>query len=283
MSPHRRILLLIAIMTTIVFVALAISITTLYRAAISEEKARLEEAAKSQARMIEAVARFDRVYSADFPQGPEQATLIQIRDAHANYRGFGHTGEFTLSKKVNDQIVFLLSHRHDDLEALKPVAWNSGLAEPMHMALSGRSGVMIGRDYRGERVLAAHEPVAILDLGIVAKIDLSEVRAPFVRASLISVLAVAVCIGLGVALFFRVTNPLILRLQDTVGKLEQTLAEVKTLRGILPICSFCKKIRDDDGNWNQVEVYVKKRSDADFSHGICPDCIGRHYPELSRG
>ena len=69
-------------------------------------------------------------------------------------------------------------------------------------------------------------------------------------------------------------------LEDTVGRLESALAEVKTLRGILPICSFCKKIRDDQGYWNQVDVYIKNRSDADFSHSICPDCLKKHYPEF---
>ena len=64
----------------------------------------------------------------------------------------------------------------------------------------------------------------------------------------------------------------------TVAELEKALLEVKTLRGILPICSFCKKIRDDHGDWSQVEEYVKERSEADFSHGICPDCMKEQYP-----
>jgi hypothetical protein len=55
--------------------------------------------------------------------------------------------------------------------------------------------------------------------------------------------------------------------------------EIKTLRGILPICSFCKKIRDDKGYWEKVEVYFHKYSQADFSHGICPECLKKHYPE----
>lgn len=61
--------------------------------------------------------------------------------------------------------------------------------------------------------------------------------------------------------------------------LQQALDEVKTLRGILPLCSFCKKIRDDKGYWEQVDVYIHKHSQADISHGICPDCIRKHYPE----
>jgi hypothetical protein len=56
---------------------------------------------------------------------------------------------------------------------------------------------------------------------------------------------------------------------------------VKTLRGMLPICASCKKIRDDHGEWVQMEVYVRDRTEADFSHGICPECMKKLYPEFS--
>jgi methyl-accepting chemotaxis protein len=56
------------------------------------------------------------------------------------------------------------------------------------------------------------------------------------------------------------------------GKLEQSLAEVRTLQGLLPICSWCKKVRDEEGLWTQIEAYVAEHSDAHFTHGICPDC-----------
>jgi hypothetical protein len=61
--------------------------------------------------------------------------------------------------------------------------------------------------------------------------------------------------------------------------LRRTLAEVKTLSGLLPICAHCKKVRDDHGYWTQVESYLAKRSDVLFSHGICPDCLVRFYPD----
>jgi len=64
-----------------------------------------------------------------------------------------------------------------------------------------------------------------------------------------------------------------------IRELTDALAQVKTLSGLLPICSACKKIRDDQGYWQQVETYIKKHSDADFTHGICPDCVKRLYPE----
>ncbi len=56
--------------------------------------------------------------------------------------------------------------------------------------------------------------------------------------------------------------------------------ELKTVLGLLPICSFCKKVRDDRGYWNQLETYIEHRSDARFSHGICPQCAVTHYPEV---
>jgi hypothetical protein len=55
---------------------------------------------------------------------------------------------------------------------------------------------------------------------------------------------------------------------------------VKSLSGLLPICAGCKKIRDDKGYWSQVESYVQAHSEAKFTHGLCPDCIKKYYPEL---
>lgn len=67
--------------------------------------------------------------------------------------------------------------------------------------------------------------------------------------------------------------------EELIRKLEEALAEVKVLSGLLPICSSCKKIRDDDGYWNQLEAYITAHSRAVFSHGICPDCARALYPE----
>jgi len=57
--------------------------------------------------------------------------------------------------------------------------------------------------------------------------------------------------------------------------------KVKTLQGFLPICSFCKKIRKEDHTWEPIEKYVTERSAAEFSHGVCPDCVKIHYPSVS--
>lgn len=62
--------------------------------------------------------------------------------------------------------------------------------------------------------------------------------------------------------------------------LQRALAEVKQLSGFLPICASCKKIRDDKGYWNQIESYISQHSEAEFSHGICPECAKKLYPEF---
>lgn len=67
---------------------------------------------------------------------------------------------------------------------------------------------------------------------------------------------------------------------EFIKQLQKTHGEVKTLRGIIPICMVCKQIRDDNGYWEQVEVYVHKHSEADFSHGICPNCLKTLYPRI---
>ncbi len=64
------------------------------------------------------------------------------------------------------------------------------------------------------------------------------------------------------------------------AELEEALANVKTLSGLLPICANCKKIRDDDGYWQNVEIYLRDHSDASLSHGICPDCMVTLYPDI---
>ena len=67
-----------------------------------------------------------------------------------------------------------------------------------------------------------------------------------------------------------------------IRELKEALAKIQTLRGLVPICSSCKKIRDDKGYWHQVETYVSRHSEAQFSHGMCPDCMKELYPKYQK-
>ncbi len=229
LKDRKKIFYLILIIAAVGLVSGGITMTLLYRTAFEEERARLVETAESRARLIEAIARFDAVYSHDYPGGPGPATISKVVDAHKNFKGFGETGEFTLARREGEKIVFLLSHRHHDHDQghqdydpdkLNPIPFDSELAEPMRRALSGESGSLVGLDYRGETVLAAYEPVAVLDLGIVAKIDLAEVRAPFIRAAAAAAAAGFFVLVAGAALFFRISDPIIKRLKVYSEELE---------------------------------------------------------------
>lgn len=87
-------------------------------------------------------------------------------------------------------------------------------------------------------------------------------------------------------LLARVKNQLAINHQQRLLEkknqdLEDALQQINILQGILPICSFCKKIRDDTGDWQKIETYIQAHSSAEFSHSICPHCLTRHYPELA--
>ncbi len=75
----------------------------------------------------------------------------------------------------------------------------------------------------------------------------------------------------------------LMELRRLNAKLQDALAQAKTLSGLLPICASCKKIRDDEGYWSQLEIYIQEHFDIQFSHGLCPECANKLYPEIFRG
>ena len=68
--------------------------------------------------------------------------------------------------------------------------------------------------------------------------------------------------------------------EKLIHEIQDALAQIKKLSGLLPICASCKEIRDDEGYWNQVEVYIRDHSEAEFTHSICPDCMKKLYPDV---
>jgi PAS domain S-box-containing protein len=68
--------------------------------------------------------------------------------------------------------------------------------------------------------------------------------------------------------------------EKLIAELQEALNKIKTLSGLVPICASCKKIRDDKGYWNQLESYIQEHTEAEFSHGLCPDCLKKLYPDI---
>ena len=266
MSNRKRVFLLIFIMALSALIVAGITIFSLYQTAISEERERLVETAQSQARLIEAVARFDAASGKyDDPESARAATQSQIIEAHMNYEQSGRTMEFTVAERRGNSIIFLLRHRHGDLKQPEPVDFSSNLAEPMRRALLGLSGTLVGVDYRGELVLAAHEPVSELNLGIVSKIDLSEIRMPFVKAAAIAgFFSVLVVLG-GAALFLKISNPMIELLEER--NVELALANKKLRQEIVERTRVEEALRKSEMKYRDIyfniqDVYYETSPDG---------------------
>ena len=156
----------------------------------------------------------------DIPD-PYQHTIAQVIEAHKNFHGFGETGEFTFARKNKDVIEFVLKQRHSAMDKPQSVSFDSNLAVPMRLALLGLSGTIIDKDYRGHKVLAAYEPISILNMGIVAKIDLDEIREPFIRSA-IYILTIAILISFfGSLLFYYNMLPVIKKIQQSEQRFHQ--------------------------------------------------------------
>ncbi|MBI2891625.1 MAG: PAS domain S-box protein [Nitrospirae bacterium] len=212
---RKWLLVLIGVLALLSLAVLAIAIGVLYTTAIEQERHRLEEIVKSQARLMEAVARFNVARNPDFPGGPLTATMAQVVDAHAHYPGFGESGEIVLGRREGDLIVFLLSReRHGDVPPV-PIAFDSDWGAPMRRALLGETGSVIGFDYRGKQVLAAYTHLAGLNLGVVAKVDMDEIRAPYLRAGVVAGASTLYLVVLGAGLIIVLSGPIFGRLRES--------------------------------------------------------------------
>jgi len=199
-----RFLPLVAVLMVVSVVVTLVSVGAMYKFSLDAEKTRLAEMVKSQVRFIEAIARHDsQLHSKALADQARAVTLSQVLDVLGRHPGFGETGEFVLGERQGDNIEFLTWPRHLD-QKIEPTPLMAQAAEPMRRALLGQSGVLTGIDYRFETVIAAHELIKGLNIGLVAKIDLVEFRAPFVRASLIACLVAVGLILLGVLLLRQI-------------------------------------------------------------------------------
>lgn len=113
---------------------------------------------------------------------------------------------------------------------------------------------------------------------VIATVFLEPSIHNFMNSSGVQTLSVLVFIGGNI---FVIVGLIVLSLQKLETELISAKEEIRKIQGIIPICSSCKKIRNDAGSWDQLELYFESHSDAEFSHSICPDCMKKLYPEYS--
>lgn len=246
-SLVRRDFVLVLILACVALMASLSAIFLLYRTALTQQKDRLFERAQREARVIAAIiVHEDEVAggaSGDtnlLHQGTRtgieaipvmsmspaghvpgqhgtalEATIGILRAAHEQRGGFGATGEYLVGQRQGDSIVFLVDTRLGEQPAIRSLPMDTSVAVPMRRALHDSTGTVIARDYRGVMVTAGYAAVGSHNLGVVSKMDLAEVRGPYVRAGLLSI-GVAILVALlGTVLFFRITEPLLRRITES--------------------------------------------------------------------
>ena len=247
MSDRKRLLVLMGIMAGVAMAVAGLSIGLLYQAAFEEKRNQLAHLAQSQAQAMEAMA----AHFAGMKMPPEKIldnVLSQFSISHWKIEEFAETGDIMIARRDGDRIVYLLRHAGDSPQPVpNPVAFGSGLAEPLHRALSGKSGIMTGRDFGGNEVLAAYLPVSSLGLGITVKIDMTELRAPFIRASVISSASAVLIFLQGTILFRRISTPLVENLEKAVTRLTEA-------QRVAHLGNWDRDIKTGEGWWSE-ETY----------------------------
>lgn len=215
---NRRILSLLLIMVALVAAVSMYSTRLLFNTAIKEERIRLKELAQSQASLAEEMGWMARTEEASGgPKATREEILDHIARAQRDFEMQSRTGKFVVARLDGKDILHLLENGRPVSESSPGarVPLDGSGDEPMKRALFGETGTAVGLDHRGVEVVAAYAPIALRKerLGLVVRIDLEEIRAPFIRANL-TIFGVGVALTLICAfLFIKVSEPLIHDLQ----------------------------------------------------------------------
>lgn len=224
--PSRRQIQLRALSVLAGAMVLAVTASTalLYRSAVDRTMRNLEQTATAVATLIETGFEAELARTGDSVATRAHA-IGDLTLATTRFRDFGETGELVLGARRRDSIYFLLPERSAAGAVPAPITAGAGRSHQLQRAASGESGVSVGPDFRGVPVVGAYRYIRGLDVGLVAKIDVKEVRAPFVRASLLTALLTLVLLALGTRLQIAAVGPL----------LEQVFGRTTALEGDLRV------------------------------------------------
>ncbi len=166
------------------------------------------------------MVRHEGVFKYSIESKEHKSALNEYIQSIANTRNKNSAQELELGKKSGENIEFLFTHHKNQDEKSKIILFHSQNAEPMRLALQGKSGTIIGRDYKGEMVLAAYEPIDAKKMGLVEKIDLAAIRAPFIKSALILSAIISILMLAAIFLITRLGNPIILSLKKNLRDLK---------------------------------------------------------------
>jgi diguanylate cyclase (GGDEF)-like protein/PAS domain S-box-containing protein len=221
MLSRRRILLTVAAFA-LLLAAIYIAIWGFYHIALGDAREHMTRIAQARAEFAETIG-LESVAQYGMGETATAATLSRIEKARTESRGLGQTGEFNIAYGDGDQIVFLFVHRSFDHDIPPSVPMDSDLAVAMQQALGSASGILIGADYSGKRVLAAYEPIPVFGWGLVAQIDLAEVGAPYRHAAWNSTLILILMFLVGMYVSSKAARPVLRRIGETEQRYQELI------------------------------------------------------------
>jgi len=207
---------------------------------------------------------------------PFESSKLKIPDALESYRILTSDNHFQLERV--DRIVILAEFKLAELSKTINLYKTGNRAGALEL-VNTDSGKQWMDDIRAIINEMQSEQSRLLVLR--EQEEKSTIQIAILTTSLGSFLAFSIIVGIAISLggdarrYIIARDSAELELGSTIEQLEKSLVEIKTLEGIIPICSYCKVIRNDEGAWIQLESYISSHSDADFSHGICPKCLIR--------
>lgn len=225
MGERRRLAYLLMIMASVAVITSAVIATLLYRATIRWQRETLSGVARSQSDFITKLSEGEHAHHPDWTEDQAKYQILKVLSQHySDYPNAGSSGEVLIGAMRDGEVEILICSCGDSGPNSPTRVANPKYAAPLREALKGSSGTLIGLDYSGHEVLAAYVPLPLLGWGIVAKIDMAEIRRPFIE-SILSVALIALLAILPLAaIYSQATNPLIRKI--TASELRyRTLAE----------------------------------------------------------
>lgn len=227
LDDRHRLTVLSSVLVVFAVVATVILTWAQYRTSVAEQSRWLLQVVEARANTIRSIARYDQKHAQLSDDEMKHLMILDpITAAKLKETPIGETGEFVLGRRDGDRITFLLPARYGKHLIPEPVPLHSALAKPMQLALRGESGTIVAQDYQNVTVVAAYTPIKELRLGLVAKIELDEIRKPLITTGLWSAATVAL-LTLGVVfLTHHLMVPVIQNLETRQKILETQRAEL---------------------------------------------------------
>ncbi len=277
MSPlnKQRLLLFLALLG-VGLVTTASSLFILYQYDFKNWQGNIQHNAKDLASFTEAVARFDRKFSQEFPGGSRAATLSQVKEASSQFSFLYETGEVLIVEEVNGRIEVLLRRGGETPSTGPP-------AEFLARVMKGESGVKVERDATGNRVMVAYEPLPTLKAGLVLKINMEELQAPYWRTAFWSSVPLIILVVGGVWVFARLSQSQLTRLQSYNQALQTEIEKRKlaeeTQERSLAVLEAAPEIigmANEDGRI----IYLNPAGRTLLGYGLDEDLSGAHIQDF---